>query len=578
MGCNNDKDGPAITTNFIVAKLDGSTWTLPQVTNNGIISIDIADLTSFSEFAVGEAGGPIPSVGDYRSATGFGYWNQASSWQTFNGLGWVAASQSPTAADNNITIKAGHGMYVTEDVTVDQLVTEAGSQFSVGAFGPATLTIADGPGVDFTLNGELIAVYSTAVLDIAGNAAVAAGGTFYWGGNMHIGGNGGTGTLDFLAGANVGLSNNGFIHFDNGITINNYTNISFNSNGNNTTQFYFSGNNTTFNNYGTFNNSDFPGVHFNNNASTNASFNNKSTGVFNNFINTTTDFDGPIGFTNEGALNVNAGTFNLPNTTVFMSGPMTIGAGAAVNGVEIDYSSDTLTNNGTITGGFTFSSSAGQQVVNGAGSIGRLNVANSNGVLVNDIQTVTENLDLLGGRIITTEMGVVYTGPDVDITNATASNYVEGNLRRWVSVSGLVDFPIGDNANPAFITLNPVVINPGYIDARTTSGDHGQILNSDIAPDKTVNRTWTITPGLLDFSTCDVIFNWDASEVDGIANTANFIVGKYNGPVWSYPTVVNTTPTSITVTGITSFSDFQIGESGVCIVNIPDAAFKACLA
>jgi methionine salvage enolase-phosphatase E1 len=48
--------------------------------------------------------------------------------------------------------------------------------------------------------------------------------------------------------------------------------------------------------------------------------------------------------------------------------------------------------------------------------------------------------------------------------------------------------------------------------------------------------------------------------VDAGANTANFKVGNYNGSSWTLPSIASPNPTSIQVTGVTSFSDFAVGE------------------
>src|SRR5690606_24775629 len=40
-------------------------------------------------------------------------------------------------------------------------------------------------------------------------------------------------------------------------------------------------------------------------------------------------------------------------------------------------------------------------------------------------------------------------------------------------------------------------------------------------------------------------------------------VGKYDAETWSYPDVTNSVGTSITATGLSSFSDFQVGSQTV---------------
>ena len=87
----------------------------------------------------------------------------------------------------------------------------------------------------------------------------------------------------------------------------------------------------------------------------------------------------------------------------------------------------------------------------------------------------------------------------------------------------------------------------------------------------------TFTNNGLNFTECDVTFNWDPTDVDGSADPNNFILGKLDGVSWTQPVVSARTATSLSVLDLNSFSEFQIGESSECIVNIPNASFKAAL-
>ena len=61
-------------------------------------------LLSFFLVLIGQA----QTAGDYRSAMGSGYgtsWQSNSSWETYNGTTWVAATSTPDFTDGKITIR-----------------------------------------------------------------------------------------------------------------------------------------------------------------------------------------------------------------------------------------------------------------------------------------------------------------------------------------------------------------------------------------------------------------------------------------------------------------------------------------
>jgi hypothetical protein len=100
----------------------------------------------------------------------------------------------------------------------------------------------------------------------------------------------------------------------------------------------------------------------------------------------------------------------------------------------------------------------------------------------------------------------------------------------------------------------------GHLTASTTR-DHPDIANSGINSSKSVNRYWTLTKdGSLAFNNCSKTFTFAAGDKDGGADYNSFIVAKKTSGAWSQPTVGTKTSTSTQATGITSFSDYQLGE------------------
>ncbi len=79
-------------------------------------------------------------LNDYRSKQD-GNWNATASWERFNGTNWVDATATPVwNTANLITIRSGHTITVTANVTIDQTTVENGAILIVYA----TLTLRTG--------------------------------------------------------------------------------------------------------------------------------------------------------------------------------------------------------------------------------------------------------------------------------------------------------------------------------------------------------------------------------------------------------------------------------------------------
>jgi len=215
--------------------------------------------------------------------------------------------------------------------------------------------------------------------------------------------------------------------------------------------------------------------------------------------------------------------------------------------------------------GFTGSSS---QSVTGATDFDYLTLNNAAGLALNDDVSVSQLLTLTNGKI-TSGASTVTIGSAGSITGAGGGGggrYIAGNLRKPVNESvgnASQTFEIGDATVYAPVSLDfpGTALTSGNVTASTSAGDHVQIGSSDLDPAKSVNRTWTLTNAGVGFTSYDATFNFDAADVDGGANTGNFDVERYTGGSW-FPTTAGTrTATSTQATGVTSFSDFAIGEA-----------------
>ena len=273
---------------------------------------------------------------------------------------------------------------------------------------------------------------------------------------------------------------------------------------------------------------------------------------------------GASGFQNQagGVWNINSGTW-FHSGVGTQSGVINIGTGATfASGTALNFGGTAITNNGQITTlSVVFQGSATQQL-GGDGSINVLTINNASGVDLTGDQQVNNTLTFTAGRINAPTNALVL-GSGATVTGANASRYVNGSVRWTYPTGSNVSrvFPIGDASVFTPVTLEFASIGTGgTLTARSISGDHPQVNSSLINPNLSVDRHWSLSNVGIGFTTANATFTWDAGDVDAGANTAIFAVSKFDSPNWAFTPTASPTATSIQSTGITAFSDFQVGE------------------
>ncbi|MDZ7308975.1 MAG: hypothetical protein ONB49_18230, partial [candidate division KSB1 bacterium] len=251
-------------------------------------------------------------------------------------------------------------------------------------------------------------------------------------------------------------------------------------------------------------------------------------------------------------------TVNSANATAQLvnaldvDGNLTINAGALnANNFNINLAGN-WTNNGTFTPGTgtVTTDGASPQTMSGS-TFYNLTINNASGVTLLTDETVGNTLTLLAGNVTTgTNKMIITSGGSV----ARSSGHIVGNLQKYFAAAGTQTFEIGDAGNYTPVDLTFAAISTaGNVTASTQAGDHPNIGSSTLDAGKSVNRRWTLTPdGSLSFTSFDATFNFAGSDLDAGVNTNNLIVGKFDAPNWSYPTVGTRTATSTQATGMTS--------------------------
>ncbi len=494
-----------------------------------------------------------PQLPNYQTAGGVASWNSLSTWQADYGSGFVAALAIPNGTNSNIiTIRSGHYVFntVAPAITADQLVIEAGGTLSLTE---STFNLLNGVGNDLVCSGTLISGDMNFNIASGANINILAGGTFDF---NTIGNITGAGLINILSGATFTIDHSGDdLTFGGGLAINNYGAITWTTPAGD----LYLNDNSILNNYASFT------------ASNQGSMSSLNTGTFTNQVGATftkeglntTFIDAGINWSNYGLVSVDQNTLAINSAAAFHQGNYSIANGATLSSsVAIVFEGDTVINNGTISiPTFTFENNSPQSI-SGTGVIENLTINSPSNIILSGDQTITNSLTLTAGKIITGSNKIVTDDGGV-INGGSATSYISGNLQRNVSAIGNYDFAVGGSAY-APVTLGfDDIATPGFITVSATDGDHPNIAFSGIHANKSVNRYWSITPQdlVINPGGSDIYFNWDNGDRDIPSDFNNYRVANYNGGLWTLPTASGQDNVSISVQNVSSFGEFQIGET-----------------
>jgi uncharacterized repeat protein (TIGR01451 family) len=169
------------------------------------------------------------------------------------------------------------------------------------------------------------------------------------------------------------------------------------------------------------------------------------------------------------------------------------------------------------------------------------------------------SIALSGGRVITGTNTLYFNSAAGTVTRTTG--YVDGNFKKSVAAAASVTFEVG-TANG----YTPVVFN---VTAGTFPTDITTAVVQTAAPgvqplSKVLTRYWTLTATGI---TADITFNYlDPTDIPGTVTEANlhFLRHETGNPsdFSDQGGTVNTAANSATLTGVTQFSIWTLGEAG----------------
>ncbi len=260
------------------------------------------------------------------------------------------------------------------------------------------------------------------------------------------------------------------------------------------------------------------------------------------------------------------------------SGSFTLSSGAAIqigstSGISITGTSGNI----QVTGYRSFSKNANyiyngntpQVTGNGLpASIKYLTINNSFGVSLSSSTNVSKNLELTDGNLLTSSntlsLGTSHSNTG---TLNNSSGKIIGNFNRQISNSvNSILFPVGISSTK----YTPVELNnvsgSGTFTVNAFAGAHPNALGTNV-----LQMYWKLTNGGL--NSADITFNY--LDADIVGNENNYVIGKYDGN-WSFPGgSVNTTTNQATINGVTTFSDWTLGDQSALPVEL--SSFSASI-
>jgi hypothetical protein len=204
------------------------------------------------------------------------------------------------------------------------------------------------------------------------------------------------------------------------------------------------------------------------------------------------------------------------------------------------------------------------QTISGTGTfrIDSLTINNSNGVVLG-LSVIDTNLIFVNGKLTTGSNAIKVVG---SISGAGAGKFVDGNLVYPISSTGSKKWETGQGSDylPATINFTSLSgsgdVTVSVLDRTSTSP------GGPIGDNKVLKRFFRINQSGLTSLNADLTLTYTDADVSdqGISDENSLRVFQWDGAQWRELTVTarNTTDNTITVTGVTSFSDFVISGTG----------------
>ncbi|WP_338848468.1 DUF6701 domain-containing protein [Massilia sp. W12] len=272
--------------------------------------------------------------------------------------------------------------------------------------------------------------------------------------------------------------------------------------------------------------------------------------------------------------------FSNSSARLTISGSLTLGAGSVAGNLNLGAGSLTLQQFIYVNGSFTPGSgsvtmTANNSLPNSSQFASFFNFTQNGGVT-----TMTRDVSI-GGVLTLTNGSIDSNGRTLTAVAANCASavtrtngFVNGFLRlAHPSGSSACTYPLGSATGYAPVTMNFTASSAGTLTVASLGAEHPQISSSSIDSTRNVNRYYSIwqSGDTVNVTAWGFTLNYVAGDLDLAANSANFVLGRYNGAVWSLPSGFTRTANAITLNlsgALNSNLQYAIGEvSATC--NLP---------
>lgn len=486
-----------------------------------------------------------------------GDWNLSSTWENSpDNFSWVPATAPPDYNSLAITILSGHTVTTTASASMDELTISSGGTLVYGNTASTTITINDGTGIDFTINGTF--------QEYGPSSTVWGSASATW-----VMGSSGT-----LVRSRSTSSANWRDHYSGGIS-------SIPSTSNWILRKVGSDNPSIT----TVGGSYYPNLTFENTSGA-------AWGTTTTCFTGSSDYPRILGNLDIGGTGTDAVTFIntcFHATPIPVTGNVTIRVGhslsigdASSNGTGFEIQGNLI-----ISGTLTYGSNGGSrkikfsgtnaQTISGSGTstIYALEInKTTNDVTLSRAITVDNLLNLSQGNFITTSTNLLSLIAGASVSGVTNSSFVEGPM----SKTGTTDFifPVGKGTKYRPISATSLSASETFTAEYFRANPNAPANPAPCNPcdtsshDVSLNHLSGCEYWILDragAANAKVTLSWDA-PCGGVTTLANLSVARWDGTTWrdhgNGGTTGGTSPltgTVISSAAVTSFSPFTLGST-----------------